>query len=435
VPYDLTTLQVDAYRCFGFVPAQTMKIAQTLYEAAIISYPRTASQKLPEKLNLKKIIQALQKNPNYAELAGMLVKEGRFKPNEGNKDDAAHPAIHPTGQKQGKMDEQQAKLYDLVTRRFLACFADAATKESQRVEILFGTQLFFATGSVTVEPGWTAFFQPYLKSEETQLPSFSEGEEVKAEKIWMEDKQTQPPGRYSPASMVKEMEDRGLGTKATRAEILETLYSRDYVMDNRSIKVTDFGMAVHDALKANCPEILSEELTRGIEAELEEVQESKKTEEAVLAGGKQALTSILEKFKGHEKEVGVALLKELNLTQKKASVLGKCIKCGEGEIVIKKSRFGYFAACNKYPACKTTYPFPRNATITAVGKACEKCGTPIILVRRAGRRPFRMCLDTKCETKANWGKKKEPQENGNGAETPAEGGSEPQATNGNAAKE
>ncbi|MCX6767259.1 MAG: DNA topoisomerase I [Candidatus Micrarchaeota archaeon] len=417
-PYDLTTLQVDAYRCFGFVPAQTMKIAQSLYEAAVISYPRTASQKLPEKLNLKKIIQSLEKNPAYSELAGQLVKGKRFKPREGSKEDEAHPAIHPTGQKPGKMGDQEAKLYDLVTKRFLACFADAATRESQRVEMMFGTQLFFATGSVTVEEGWLKFFQPYVKTEESELPQFTEGEKAVAEKIWMEDKQTQPPSRYSPASIVKEMEERGLGTKATRAEIVETLYSRDYITDNRSMKVTDFGMAVHDALMNSCPDIMGEELTHSIEKELEAVQESKKTEEEVIASGRGVLGALLEKFKEREKEVGAVLLKQLNVTQRKASILGKCVKCGEGDIVIKKSKFGYFAACNKYPACKTTYPFPHNASIIATGKACEKCGTPVITVRRAGRRPFRMCLDTRCETKANWGKKKTEKE---GEKTEEEG--------------
>ena len=415
-PYDLTSLQIDAYRCFGFVPSQTLKIAQSLYEAAVISYPRTASQKLPEKLNLKKIIQALGKNPVYSELAAELLKEGRLKPREGSKEDAAHPAIHPTGQKPGKLDDREAKLYELIARRFLACFAEEAVKESQRVELVFGDQLFFATGSVVLEEGWLRFFGKYVKSEESQLAAFSEGEKVTAEKIWVEEKQTQPPARYSPASIVREMEEKGLGTKATRAEIVETLYSRDYIADNKSIKVTDFGMAVYGALKDNCPEILSEELTRQVEGELEEVQESKKKEAEVIADGRAVLDSLLKKFKEREKQVGEVLLKQLNVTQKKASVLGKCVKCGDGEIVIKKSRFGYFAACNKYPECKTTYPFPRNASIIPMGKACEKCGTPIITVRRAGRRPFRMCLDTKCETKANWGKKKEPENGENGVQ-------------------
>ncbi len=404
-PYDLTSLQVDAYRCFGFTPAQALDIAQRLYENSFISYPRTSSQKLPEKLNLKKIIYALNQNALYSPLAGDLIRLERFKPREGPKEDPAHPAIYPTGVKPEKLDARESKLYDLIVKRFLSCFAHAALRESRRVEIQFGSEVFFATGSMTLEDGWLKFFHPYTKFEEVQLPEFAEGEEVLAEKIFSEEKKTQPPQRYSPASLVKTLEEKGLGTKATRAEIIETLYERGYVEDKRSIRVTDFGMAVHDALKRNCPEILSEELTRRFEKELEEVQEAKKKEEEVVAEGKEALAVLLKKFKEKESEVGAALLEQLNIMQRKASVLGKCIKCGIGEIVVKKSKYGYFAACNKYPECKTTYPLPRNASITPVGKACEKCGTPIVLVRRRGKRSFRMCLEPTCETKAEWGKK------------------------------
>ena len=108
-PFDLTSLQVEAYRAFGFAPALTLELAQSLYEASMISYPRTSSQKLPAKLNLKKIIESLSKNPDYEKHARLLLEQSRVVPLEGKKEDPAHPAIHPTGQA-GRLGDREMRL-------------------------------------------------------------------------------------------------------------------------------------------------------------------------------------------------------------------------------------------------------------------------------------------------------------------------------------
>ena len=401
-PFDLTTMQMEAYQAFGFSPARTLEIAQKLYEAALISYPRTASQKLPKELGLAKIIAKVGENVDYSSLAARLLSAKRTAPKDGEKSDPAHPAIYATGQKPGPLTSEEKKLYDLVARRFLACFAPSAFKENLTVSARFGTEEYGAKGSTVVERGWLEYY-PYAKQDEKALPNFTEGQKLPAEKIWSEAKETQPPKRYTPASIVKELERRELGTKATRAEIIETLYSRGYVAEPKSIRVTAFGLAVADALSHNCPDILSEELTRGIERDMEFIADGKKKSGAVVESGRTELARMLDVFRKHESAIGKELLVGLNEARNDANSLGKC-KC-DGNLVLRKSKYGVFVGCDAYPKCTNTFPLPKEASVTPARKVCDKCGTPIVIIKRKGKRPWRMCLDTNCPTKASWGSK------------------------------
>ncbi|MEM2137965.1 MAG: DNA topoisomerase I [Candidatus Anstonellaceae archaeon] len=405
VPFDLTTLQVEAYRALGVAPARTLELAQTLYENSLISYPRTSSQKLPAKLNLKKIISELAKTPAYAASAGGLLASNRIVPLEGKKDDPAHPAIHPTGLFR-QLGEKEMKLYDLIAKRFLSCFGTPAKREAQKVEILSGSERYVAGGSRTVEPGWFAIYEPYVKLDEKSLPPFSEGEHVALSSFQVLEKKTQPPKRYTPASIVSELEKLGLGTKATRATIVETLFKRGY-LDGTSIKVTPFGLAVFDSLSKFAPEILDEELTRGIEEEMEKIADGE-NEKKAIEEGKAVLERILKKFDGKEKEVGLGLLSGLKVKELGDSLLGKCVKCG-GDLRAIRSRMGkQFVGCSNYPKCTATYPLPQGAKIVPLGKACEKCGTPMIRVIRKARKTFEMCIDPACETKKSWARPAPP---------------------------
>ncbi len=403
-PFDLTSLQVEAYKAFGVVPAQTLQLAQALYEAGMISYPRTSSQKLPEKLNLPKIIYALAKQEKYAPIAKQLIEKKLFKPLEGRKTDPAHPAIAPTGLV-AQVGERELKLYDLIVRRFLACFAEWAKKESMSVRALLGSERFNASGTRTVEKNWIAFYEPYYKAEEVVLPKFEQGQSIIAEKIKLEEKQTKPPSRFSPASIVETLEKKGLGTKATRAGIIETLQKRGYV-EGKSLQVTTFGQAVCEALEHHCPLILDEELTRQIEAEMEEMQEGKLKEEEVVREGRQVLEKILAEFKQKEEEIGKELVGALKQSEDETSILGKCLKCGS-DLRSMRSRAGkQFVGCTGYPKCTNAYPLPQFALIKPTGETCEKCKTPFVLVIRKGKKPWKLCLDMNCETKKNWNRSK-----------------------------
>ncbi|HIH20195.1 TPA: DNA topoisomerase I [Candidatus Micrarchaeota archaeon] len=402
-PFDLTSLQIEAYAAIGFTPTKTLELAQELYEAAAISYPRTSSQKLPAKLNHEKIIKQLEEQKELAVFSKKLQEQKRFVPHEGPKDDPAHPAIYPTGV-YPKASKDASRLYQLIARRYLSTFAKPALREKQKVILQSGSEEYATDGVTTSEKGWFEFYEPFLRLKEKQLPEFNEGGKIKVDKIEIVEKQTQPPQRYTEASIIKALEEENLGTKATRAEIIKTLYDREYV-SGKSIEVTPLGLSVFQAMEKHVPEIISPDLTRQFEGEMEEIQAEKKTSEQVLEKGKAILKKLLTSFKKDEGEIGGELLEAVNQTQKQSSELGECTKCGKGKIVIKRSRFGVFAACDQYPDCKTTFPLPKNSLPKPTGKACEFCKAPVITVIRRGRRPFNMCLTPNCESKKDWGQK------------------------------
>ncbi len=392
-PFDLTSLQVEAHRALNFDPKATLEMAQKLYENALISYPRTSSQKLPSKLNLKKIIDSLSNRQEYSAHAKKLLAEGRIVPFEGKKDDPAHPAIHPTGQG-GAAGEREMRLYDLIVRRFLACFAESAVRESQKVIIGAGKEKYAASGNRTVKPGWFEIYAPYVKLEEVTLPAFSEGEAVLLSGFNVEEKKTQPPKRYTAASIISELEKRGLGTKATRAAIVDTLFKRGYV-DGKSIAATPFGIAVYDLLSKEAPEILDDKLTREIEGEMEKIRDGE-NEKKAIAKGKAVLTQILSKFNGREREIGLGLLAGLRSKDSKDSSIGPCPKCKIGQLRIIRMKTGkQFIGCSGYPQCTATYNLPQGVGIAPAKKICQYCGTPMI--RGFGKGvAFEICPEPKC---------------------------------------
>ncbi|MDE1798660.1 MAG: DNA topoisomerase I, partial [Candidatus Micrarchaeota archaeon] len=397
-PFDLTSLQVEAYRQFKYAPTATLQMAQALYEASMISYPRTSSQKLPEKLNLAKIIAQLGHQAEYAPLCQRLISEKRFKPLEGKKEDPAHPAIHPTGQG-GSVGERERKLYDLIVKRFLSCFAPNAVRESQKVVAKCGCEKYNTTGSRTASPGWFEFYKPYVKLEEVTLPAWQAGQAVNAGSFAVDEKKTQPPKRFTPASVISELEDHDLGTKATRAVVVDTLFKRGYLSGKTSIAVTAFGLKVAETMGKYAPEIMDEELTRGIEKEMEAIQEKHIHPDTVIEDGKKILIKTLEQFRSREHDVGMDLSAALSGARAEANKLGPCPKCGKDLRKIQ-SRFGkQFVGCSGYPECKQTYSLPQMALIEPLGTLCEKCHTPQIKVIRKGQHPFTMCLEMSCETK------------------------------------
>jgi DNA topoisomerase-1 len=443
-PFNTTDLQSEAYAQFKFSPRQTMGIAESLYQKGWISYPRSSSQKLPANINYEKILKGLTSLPQYKKFAGELLK-GKMIPNEGPKVDPAHPAVYATHEVPDvkKLNAQQKKLYDLIARRTMATFGEEALREGVNVVLDVNGNKFSIIGKRTITPGWTAIYEHYLAYEEQVLPEMKVGQKLVIIKIDTLAKETQPPGRFSQGSIVKEMEDRNLGTRATRAEILQTLYDRGYIL-GKSIQVTKLGETVTKVLKEFCPRILSEELTRKFEEEMELVYNNKKKREEVVEEAKEFLADVLKDFKKNEPKIGKKLLEGLVQAREEQRTLGTCQVCKTGTLRIIFSRFTKkrFVGCSNYfrcakcgftrpackckceicgqpkgkckcswkekkwyPTCQSGFPLPAIGQITALGKTCEKCGTPIIQVWRKGKRPFRMCLSTTCETKKDWGKK------------------------------
>ena len=395
-PFDLTTLQTESYRCFGIRPKETLSIAQSLYTSGLISYPRTSSQQLPVTIGYSKILKALAKQKNYKELSNKLLAIKSLTPNNGKKTDPAHPAIYPTGIA-GKIEGKSAKIYDLVVKRFLATFAEAAKRETVTAEIHVKDEPFIAKGTRTIEKNWHEFYAPYVKVEEIELPKLDKGDMINVTKITLHDKETQPPKRYTQSSILKELEKRGLGTKATRADIIERLYARNYIT-GESIEATDLGIHIIGILKKYVPKIVDEALTRHFEEDMDEIRARKLKKEKVLKEAKAVVTDICKEFKKKEKDIGEGLKKTFTETRAALQTVGKCLKCG-GTLVIKRGKYGLFVACDKYPECTATFKLPSNCLIKITGKICEHCKHPIVKVIRKGKKPQEVCINPECPSK------------------------------------
>src|SRR3989338_397189 len=397
-PFDLTSLQVEAYRCFNISPKETLSIAQEFYTSGLISYPRTSSQQLPAAIGYEKILNDLSEQKQYHELAKALLKKSKLTPNNGKKTDPAHPAIFPTGIIAKGLKERESKIYDLVAKRFLATFAEHAVRETIIVEINCNEEIFIAKGTRTIEKGWHIYYAPYVKLEEIELPNMNENDKIKVNKIELLGKETQAPKRYTPASIIKELEKRNLGTKATRSEIDDTLFNRGYVQ-GKAIEATNLGISTVETLEKYCPKILDEELTRHFEIEMENIREMKQKKENILEDAKDAITKIIADFKKHEKEIGKELSKANRETQDEMAFLGRCPECKQGDLRIRRGKKWYFAACSKYPDCKTIFNLPSNALLKPAKKECEICKYPMITAIKKGKRPQDFCVNTECESK------------------------------------
>ena len=206
-------------------------------------------------IGYKKILIQLSKTKNYKESAEFLLKKSTLKPNNGKKTDPAHPAIYPTGE-HSNIGDQKLKVYDLIVKRFLATFAEPAVRETSTINLLVKKEPFTAKVTRTKEQGWFSLYKPYVLLEEKEMTVLNKGDKLTIKKLSLDKKETQPPKRYTEASLVKELEKRNLGTKATRASIIENLYQRNY-LDEKSINVTELGSKTVEVLEKYSPLILN----------------------------------------------------------------------------------------------------------------------------------------------------------------------------------
>ncbi len=403
LPFDLGSLQSEAYRLFRYTPMRTSKIAQRLYLDALISYPRTSSQKLPPAIGYKTILKQLGKAREHRALAAELLAKPELKPNEGKKADPAHPAIYPTGNlPERALNSAERNIWDLVVRRFMATFGEPALQQTINVTVNINGQRFHARGRQTLAEGWLRFYKPYARLEEASLPPMKRGQEITVKRVLLEDKFTQPPARYNPSSLLRKMEKEEIGTKATRAGIIQTLYDRKYVYDER-IVVTDLGFKVIEVLKKYCPTVVSPELTRRLEEKMGEIQQKKETKENVLREAAEILKPAAEKLKEKEQAIGAELTQALKKSALEEKTVGACPTCHDGKLVILYSRKTgkRFVGCTNYfeGKCKTAFPLPQRGTVKPTGNVCRSCGSPTVRVWMRGKRPWNLCLNTKCPTK------------------------------------
>ncbi|MDH5482608.1 MAG: DNA topoisomerase I [Candidatus Bathyarchaeota archaeon] len=403
LPFDLGSLQGEAYDLFGYTPRRTSNIAQRLYLDALISYPRTSSQKLPPAIDYEGILKNLNNASEFRKLTAELLEKSELRPREGKKEDPAHPAIYPTGNLPEKvLDSSERIMWDLIVRRFMAVFGEPSTRQSVKICININGHRFLLRGRQTLKEEWLRFYEPYVRSKEVLLPSMKEGETTNIKKVIVEDKFTKPPPRYNPSSILKRMEEAGIGTKATRADVIQRLYDRKYVRDERMV-VTDLGFEVVEILEKYCPTVVSIKLTKELEEKMSKIQINSEKREDVLLGAVEILKSATDKLKEKEEKIGEQLSNAIKRARLDERIIGTCPVCSTGKLVTLYSRKTgkRFVGCTNYfkGLCNTSFPLPQKGTVRSLGRNCRGCGWPTVQVRIEGRRPWMLCFNPKCPLK------------------------------------
>ncbi|MCA9459248.1 MAG: topoisomerase DNA-binding C4 zinc finger domain-containing protein [Nanoarchaeota archaeon] len=394
-PFDLTSLQMEASTMLGLSPKRTLELAQKLYIEGVTSYPRTSSQKLPAELNLKDVLKKLEKFPNYRDKVSIVYSVNpSLKPNEGKKTDPAHPAIHPTGELPKKLESQEQRLYDLIVKRFLAVFGKDAVRETNLIKIDIEGHYFILKGTRTVEKNWHELYEPYLKFEEVELPKLEKGLDVINKKIEKLDKKTLPPKRYTDASIIKELEKRNLGTKATRAEILANLSSRGFIVD-KSIKVTELGLKMDEILTSDVPDLVDEKLTRKFEEEMEKIRQNKYKPEKTLKEAINKLNIILKEVSDNEVDLGKRLADASHIARVEIAKVGKCPNCEKGVLMIRaaKKTGKKFVGCDNYPDCKTIFNLPMVPVVKPIPNQPDEEGKIYVFAGKSDGNMQKVCIN------------------------------------------
>lgn len=406
-PFKTSTLQQAAANVLGWSSKKTMSVAQKLYEQGNITYHRTDSLNL-----VGSAVDQVREFINGEWGANYLPAQARFYKTSGKVvAQEAHEAIRPTNfnvgpntfKGQGQMAGDQEKLYNLIWRRTLACQMADAVFDTTRVEVeASGKEHKYglaAQGEIVKFDGWRRLYKK--EDSAVLLPELSKGETLEFKQLKKEQKFTQPPARYNDASLVKELEKRGIGRPSTYAPTISTIIERRYVdRKDRRFFPTAIGVAVTQFLTENFPKEMDYEFTAKMEDQLDEI-----------AQGGLKWIEMLKKFYGlFEKQVKDAEKTSQRVGVQAESTGEKCPTCGEGEIVIREGRYGKFYSCSRFPECKYT----ARLTEYLEGAKCEKCGGKVVVKRTRTGREFYGCENyPKCKW-ASW--KKPKVENASGTE-------------------
>jgi DNA topoisomerase-1 len=399
-PFNIGDLQKEAFRIFGYSPSQTLSISERLYLDALISYPRTSSQKLPPSIDYQKIISGLQRNGKFSRDAGEVLK-GRLTPHEGRKTDPAHPAIYPTGElAKRSLSSTGRSLYDLIVRRFLTVFGEAAVKEKVSASISIDCYVFNVFGQLTIKNGWQTYYKRYIQTEDRAMPNLTEGEVLPVHRILTEEKFTQPPSRYNQSSLLEKMEAEDIGTKATRAGIIKTLYDRKY-LTGRHIIATDIAFSVVELMEKHSPSIISTGMTRRIEENLERIERGDISGEEVVEDAVDQLYESLAKIKQNEEAIGSEMTMNVINTLREMNRLGPCPKCKTGVLSVirsKKTRKRFVGCSNYSDGCDASAPLPQKGTLSIPRRTCKNCGWPIVYIQ-LNRFRWQLCVNMECKSK------------------------------------
>ncbi len=393
-PFNTTALLAAAAQ-EGLAPARAMRVAESLYMNGLISYPRVDNTVYPQSLDLKAIVRALGAVSTYQEHVSRLLERDRLSATRGQKEATDHPPVHPTAPAElDRLKPEEWKLYDLVARRFLATLSDQAVLEGTKVVVDVAGEPFVSRGDVIVEPGFRAIYS-YGSKKEERLPALAKDDEVVVAGVSLDERQTQPPSRYSQGRLIQEMERAGLGTKATRHDIIQTLYDRKYV-NGDPLEPTCRGRAVVDALVKHAERITTPAMTSELEGEMDAIAGARASRADVVGHSQALLAEVIEALLPLSGDVGEVL----RVAADEDATVGTCPNSGDTlRIRYSPKTKSYFVGCTGYPECGVTYPLPQRAKYEAVEDLCPVCGTPQVRVVKFKQRPRVMCLSTECPTK------------------------------------
>ena len=390
-PFNTTGFLTEAAR-LGIRPSRAARIAEDLYTDGYISYPRTDNTVYPGSLDLREILGYLKRVEGAGPHAERLLSGGRLSPTRGKRETTDHPPIYPTGNAPREaLRDDQWKIYQLVVRRFLATLSGPARTLRTTLRFESGGEPLTTSGTVVTEEGWLGVY-PYARRADEELPALNEGDQVDVVEAEVLSKETQPPARYGQGRLIKLMEDLGLGTKATRPNIIQNLYDRGYVHDD-PIVPTETGMAVAEALKHFASEIATYEMTAELERSMDAISEGRISKDSVVDESRDVLRRVYEHLENSEEKFADIVWGGI----REDSILGPCKKCGRNLLVKKARKSGKrFAGCEGYPECDQTYSLPQRGEIIPLGTQCDACGSPEIKVVGGRGRPWITCIDMDC---------------------------------------
>ena len=379
-PFTTSTLQQDASRKYNFQAAKTMQVAQTLYEGVniggkigsigLITYMRTDSLRIADDAQ-KEAVEYLTET-----YGSEYVNPKQYKTKKNAQD--AHEAIRPTSINikpidiKDKLTNDQYRLYKLIWERFAASQMASAVYDTMQVTISAGSHTFKASGSSVKFKGYMKVYVEGTDEKETKskmLPLLEENQQLKLKKSEEKQHFTQPPARYTDATLIRELEENGIGRPSTYAPTISTIVSRGYVVRSKKQLIpTELGFVTSEIMKNNFSDIVDVEFTAGMEQELDNVEEGSLQWKKVLNDFYPTFRDSLEKAQKN--------IEKIQIKDEESDVV--CEKCGR-KMVYKLSKFGKFLACPGYPECKNT-----KAIREGTGAYCPQCGGEI-LVKKSRR--------------------------------------------------
>ena len=377
-PFITSTLQQEASRKLGFTGQRTMRIAQQLYEGVdvpgagttgLITYMRTDSLRISEEARAAA----------YKYITGRYGKEylpekpRYFKTKSGAQD--AHEAIRPTSVSftpesvKESLTAEQYKLYKLIWERFIASLMEVCVQNTVNADITAGDYLFKASGYSVKFDGFTVLYEEGKDEDSAEggaLPEMKTGDKLKLKELTPNQHFTQPPARYTEPTLIKALDENGIGRPSTYAPIISNILGRDYIeREKKSLKPTNLGMVVSDLMVEYFDKIVDVKFTAGLEKQLDEIGAGKR-------GWVDTIKDFYKDFDKLYKKAEDSLEgKRVKVPDEETDVI--CDKCGR-KMVVKSGRFGKFLACPGYPECKNTKPMPEDE----VKQPCPKCGGKLV---------------------------------------------------------